>query len=96
MNKAIFEGMSKAQKVAILKEAHDTGEPIEKIVAQTDLGTMAILDDDLKFNFKGLKITVQEWKDNYNPLGDYGKLIVIGTSETIAKYRKSKVNKLNN
>ncbi len=84
MNKAIFEGMSKEQKVAILKEAHDTGEPIEKIVAKTDLPTMAILDADGKFDYEGNLITPDEWR-KINPLGDYGKIVTINTQANINK-----------
>lgn len=78
----------KQMRIQILKEVRE-GKTIEEVASRYNMGTMAILDNDLKFDFKGQRITVQEWKDNYNPLGDYGKLIIIGTHETIAKYRKS-------
>lgn len=84
MNRAIFEGMSKDQKISILREAHDTGEPIAKIAAKWDLGTMAILDDECKFSYKDSKVTPDEWR-KINPLGEYGKLIIIGTKEDIAR-----------
>jgi hypothetical protein len=84
LNRAIFEGMSKDQKISILREAHDTGEPIAKIAAKWDLGTMAVLDDECKFNYKGNRITPDEFR-KVNPLGEYGKLIIIGTKEDIAR-----------
>ena len=87
MNKAIFEGMSKDQKISILREAHDTGEPIAKIAAKWDLPTMAILDDECKFSYKDKMVTPDEWR-RINPLGEYGKLIIIGTKEDIARLAK--------
>ena len=84
MNRAIFEGMSKDQKISILKEAHDTGEPLQKIAAKWDLGTMAVLDDECKFNYKGNLVTPGEWH-KINPLGEYGKLIIVGTKEDLER-----------
>jgi hypothetical protein len=84
MNRAIFEGMSKDQKISILREAHDTGEPIEKIAAKWDLGTMAVLNDECKFSYKDKMVTPDEWR-RINPLGEFGKLIIVGTKEDLAR-----------
>ena len=94
MNRAIFEGMSKDQKISILREAHDTGEPIAKIAAKWDLGTMAILDDECKFSYKDSKVTPDEWR-KINPLGEYGKIIIVGTKEDLARLHQLESNSEN-
>lgn len=83
----------KQMRIQILREVRE-GKTIEEAASKFNLGTMAVLDDDLKFNYKGHRITVEEWKANFNPLHEYGKIIIIGTHETMEKYRKSKIDEL--
>jgi hypothetical protein len=84
MNKEVFTNMGKGQKAMILKEAHDTGDPITKIVSKYTLPDMAIIGSDGKFDYKGNRITPDEWKA-INPLGEYGKLVTINTSANKTK-----------
>jgi hypothetical protein len=83
----------KEMRIQILKEVRE-GKTIQEAASKWNLGVMAILDSDLKFDYKGKRITVQEWKDT-NPLGEFGKIIVIGTRVTMDKYRKTKSNNEN-
>lgn len=60
----------------IINEMTATGEDIRAICAKRAMPEMAILDDDNKFNYKGQRITVDEF-EKINPLGSFAKIIVI-------------------
>ena len=77
----------KGMKLMILQEIKETGKSIQEVAAKHNLGTMAILDDDCKFEYNGTKVTPDEWR-KINPLGEYGKLIIIGTAEDLARLAK--------
>lgn len=74
----------KGMKLMILQEIKETGKSIQEVAAKHNLGTMAILDDDCKFEYNGTKVTPDEWR-KINPLGEYGKLIIVGTREDLAR-----------
>ena len=77
----------KGMKLMILQEIKETGKSIQEVAAKHNLGTMAILDDDCKFEYNGTKVTPDEWR-KINPLGEYGKLIIVGTREDLARLAK--------
>lgn len=84
--KEALKYFSREFKANILKEAHEKGEPVAKIAAQYSLSDMAVLHDG-KFNYKGKMITIDEWH-KINPLGEYGRLVIVGTREEIEKLPK--------
>lgn len=60
----------------LLLEAVRGGNTMQEAIAQYVLPEMAILEDDGKFIYHGQRITPAEW-EHLNPLGGYGKLVVI-------------------
>ena len=81
----------KEMRIEILNEVR-AGKSLEEAASKFNIGVMAILGDDLKFDFKGQRITVDEWRTNFNLLGDFGRIIIVGTKATMDRYRKSKIN----
>lgn len=86
MNKEVFKDFGKSQKAMILKESHDTGEPIIKVASKYTLPEMAIIGSDGKFDYKGNRITLDEWKA-INPLGEHGRIVTINTQTNINKLK---------
>lgn len=84
----------KGMKLMILQEIKETGKSIQEVAAKHNLGTMAILDDDCKFEYNGTKVTPDEWR-KINPLGEYGKIIIIGTREDIKRLHQLESNSEN-
>jgi len=78
-------------RIQILKEVKETGKCIQEVASQYTLGTMAVLDDDCKFNYKGEMITPSEWR-KINPLGPYGKIVIIGTKKDLDKLHELEKN----
>lgn len=72
--------VNREMKEKTLEEMKETGDPIEKVIARYTLPTMAILGPDGKFDDmpSGRRLTPEEWK-KANPLGDYGRIVVIRT-----------------
>jgi hypothetical protein len=72
--------VNREMKEIVLNEITATGDPIEKVIARYTLPTMAILGPDGKFDDmpSGRRLTPEEWK-KANPLGDYGRIVVIRT-----------------
>jgi len=60
----------------IINEMTATGEDIRAVVAKRAMPYMAILNDEGKFSYEGEMITPQQWEQR-NPLGEYGRIIVI-------------------
>lgn len=73
----------------ILKEVAESGKDIREIASQYNLPQMAILNESGQFQYNGQWITPAEW-ENINPLGSYGKIILIGTREMIEDHRNLK------
>lgn len=84
--------VARAQRITILTEVKETGKDIREIASKYILPEMAILQDDLTFwdHKKEKYTTVAEWEKT-NPLGPFGKIVVIGTQKLIDKYHKSKI-----
>ncbi|OGG03437.1 hypothetical protein A2W14_02890 [Candidatus Gottesmanbacteria bacterium RBG_16_37_8] len=82
-------------RIRILREAKESGKCIQEIIGSGTvvpiMPEMAILDENLKFNYRGQMITVQEW-EKINPLGKFGHIIVIGNNKIMEKYKMSKNN----
>lgn len=76
-------------RTMILAQVRETGKDIREIASQFVLPQMAILDDSGRFQYQDKMITPAEW-EKINPLGQYGKIVVIGTKERIAKYKNQK------
>ena len=71
----------------IINEMTATGQDIRAVCAKRALPYMAILNEEGKFKYEGEWITPQQWGER-NPLGEYGKIIVIRrrkNNETINK-----------
>lgn len=83
--------VGREQRINILKEVKETQKDIREIAAKYIIPEMAILDDELKFNYRGNQITIAEWEKS-NPLGPFGRITIIGRRDVIAKYRESKIN----
>jgi hypothetical protein len=81
---------SKQMRIEILKEVRE-GKTIEEAASKFNLATMAILDADGKFNYNGQRVTPDEWRE-INPLGEFGKIVIIGTRDVMERYRKLKIN----
>lgn len=73
----------------ILQELKESGKNIREIAAQYNLPEMAILDDSGRFQYRGQWITPAEW-EKINPLGSYGKIILIGNRERIENHKNLK------
>ncbi len=84
---------SREVRIALLKESKETGKSLQEVIGTSGIIPLmpetAVLGEDLKFSYKGQRITVQEF-EKINPLGRWAKLIVIGRHETIEQYRKTK------
>lgn len=76
-------------RLTILQEVKESGKDIREIASQYNLPEMAILNDSGKFQYRGEWITPAEW-EKINPLGSYGKIILIGTREMIEDHRNLK------
>ncbi len=63
-------------RLMILKELEETGKDIREVAAQYNLPFMAILEADGRFEYEGQRVTPEEW-ERINPLGKYGKIVVI-------------------
>lgn len=78
-------------KEMILTEVAATGKTMQQVIGEgklvPNMSEMGILDEDGKFEYKGKRITASEW-EQLNPLGKYGKIVIIGTAEMVAKHRK--------
>lgn len=70
--------VNREMKEKTLEEMKETGDPIEKVIARYTLPTMAILGPDGRFDDMptGKRMTPEEWHKS-NPLGEYGKLIIV-------------------
>lgn len=82
---------SKQMRIDILKEVRE-GKTLQEAAAKWNLGEMAVLDDNGKFLYEGKRITPEEWR-KINPLGEFGKIVIIGTRERIKKYQNNKNQK---
>lgn len=78
--------VNREMKQMILEEVRSTGEPIEQVVARYSMPEMAILDEDGKFLHRGKRITGAEW-ERINPLGKFGKIVIIGTKKMVQIHR---------
>ena len=70
--------VNREMKEKTLEEMKETGDPIEKVIAQRTLPVMAILNEQGLFQYEGRMITPEEWRRT-NPLGEYGRIVVIRT-----------------
>lgn len=80
LSKMVGYEVGRELRLEILQQTEETGKDIREVAAQYNLPTMAILDPDGKFDFEGQRVTPQEW-ERLNPLGEYGKIVVIKTDE---------------
>lgn len=78
-------------KEALLAEVAATNKPLQQVVAEGKiipiLPETVILGDDGKFLYKDRRITASEW-EQLNPLGSFGKIVIVGTKERVALHRK--------
>jgi len=66
----------------IINEMTATGEDIRAVCAKRAMPYMAILNDSGLFKYEGEMITPQQWEER-NPLGKYGRIVIIKRRETI-------------
>jgi len=83
MNKQTWQSMfghepNKAMKTLVLEEVASTGADIREVIAKYVLPTMAVIGPDGRFDDMptGKRMTPEEWHKS-NPLGEYGKLIIV-------------------
>lgn len=89
LSKMIGYDISPQLRKMILTQVRETGKDIREVCANYVLPEMAILDNSGRFQYQDKMITPAEW-EMINPLGQYGKIVVIGTKERIAKYKNQK------
>jgi len=83
MNKQTWQTMfghepNKEMKTLVLEEVASTGADIREVIAKYVLPTMAVIGPDGRFDDMptGKRMTPEEWHKS-NPLGEYGKLIIV-------------------
>lgn len=85
----------KETRLAILKAVKESGRSIQEVIGEGKtvpyMPEIAILDEDGKFLYKGQRVTASEW-EQLNPLGKYGKIVIIGTQEMVELHRKLSPN----
>lgn len=67
---------NKAMKEMVLQEVADTGKDLREVVSKYVLPDMAIVGMDNRFDYKGQRITVDEYK-KIAPLGPFAKLVIV-------------------
>ena len=80
--------LTREGKAMILKEAYEKGEPVAKVAAEYSMSDIGILHDG-KFQYEGKMVTPEEWH-KINPLGEYGRLVIVGTREEIEQLEKTR------
>lgn len=81
-------------KAMMLKEAQETGRPLVEIVAEHSMPDIAILNDDLTFEYNGQQVTFDQYTE-INPLGQFAKIVVTGDQDQIERFNKSREEKTN-
>lgn len=99
MNKKMWKGLlgydpNRAQKETILTMVQEEKISIQEAAAKFNLGKTVILGDDGKFEYEGKRITSAEWR-KINPLGAFGKIVIIGTRENMDKSHEIANNEKN-
>lgn len=81
----------KETRLLILKTVKETGKSMQEVISTGGIvplmPTQVLLGLDGKFDFEGQRITADQW-GQLNPLGYFGKLIIVGTKERIALHRR--------
>jgi len=77
-------------KELILLKVAETGQDIRQVIAEgkviPTMSETGILDDSGRFEYKGQRMTAKQW-ETVNPLGVYGKIVIIGTQEQVEKHK---------
>lgn len=82
-------------KEMILAEVAATGKPLQQVIGEGKtipiMSETGILGPDGLFEYRGRRITGAQWEKE-NPLGSFGKIVIIGTKERVALHRKLSPN----
>ena len=67
---------NKEMKTLVLEEVRNSGADIREVISRYVLPDMAIVGMDNRFDYKGQRITVDEYK-KIAPLGPFAKLVIV-------------------
>jgi hypothetical protein len=79
-------------KELILLKVQETGQDIRQLIAEGKtvpvMPVVVILNDSGMFEYRGELMTNKKW-ETVNPLGEFGRIVIIGTQEQVEKHRKN-------
>jgi hypothetical protein len=77
-------------KELILSEVATTGKTLQQVIGEGKIIPImpetGILDDSGRFEYRGERMTAKRFEE-VNPLGEFGKIIIIGTQAQVEKHK---------
>lgn len=79
-------------KELILSEVATTGKSLQQVIGEGKtipiMPETGILDDDGLFEYRGERMTAKRFEE-VNPLGEFGRIVILGTREQVELHRKN-------